>query len=113
MKWFGRAHGAEYEKDCDKVAVPVGAPCEWCGEEMETHSCGFVLPACNREGGATYHFECYMRRLVGGLNHQKGKCTCCGGTEPPDPPHVTRRVAAIEATRYWHQMNAYHRRIGG
>ncbi len=43
------------------------------------------------------HRECAMRAVIGGLNHQLGLCLCCGGSEPPDPPHLTRREAAKAA----------------
>jgi hypothetical protein len=32
--------------------------------------------------------------ILGGINHLNGDCTCHGGTQPPDPPGVTRRDAA-------------------
>lgn len=48
-----------------------------------------------------WHPECYMRAIVGGLNHLLGKCTCCGGIDPPDPPGMTRREAAIAAVAYY------------
>jgi hypothetical protein len=47
------------------------------------------------------HWECALRAVVGGVNHQKGLCMCCGGTEEPDPPGLTRREAAKEAADYW------------
>lgn len=48
-----------------------------------------------------YHNECFIRRIVGGLNHQQGRCTCCGGDSPPDPPWMTTRDAARAAINYW------------
>jgi hypothetical protein len=48
-----------------------------------------------------HHLECQIRSLLGGVNHLEGRCTCCGGTQPPDPPDVTRREAAILAERAW------------
>jgi hypothetical protein len=47
------------------------------------------------------HSACFARQIIGGLNHLRGLCTCCGGTEPPDPSDLTRRQAAIAAVRYW------------
>lgn len=47
------------------------------------------------------HRECATRSLIGGLNHLMGRCTCCGGTAPPDPPEMTKREAAIAAVNYW------------
>lgn len=52
------------------------------------------------------HMECYARSIIGGVNHQAGRCTCCGGSEPPDPPGLTRRQAAQAAVRYWRDHEA-------
>jgi hypothetical protein len=48
-----------------------------------------------------YHPECRLRMMIGGLNHLLGRCTCCGGTEPPDPPEMSRRQAALAAVAAW------------
>jgi hypothetical protein len=48
-----------------------------------------------------YHYECHFRSIIGGLNHLRGRCTCCGGTEPPDPPELSKREAAAEAVKFW------------
>ncbi len=50
------------------------------------------------------HWECGMRGVLGGVNHMIGRCTCCGGTEPPDPPGLSRRQAAREAVKQWERM---------
>jgi hypothetical protein len=72
---------------CDE---PLTAPCEW--------------RSCSGAGGPTLrglHRVCAARLAVGGLNHLQGRCTCCGGTEPPDPPDLTRHEAAIAAVSWW------------
>jgi hypothetical protein len=51
------------------------------------------------------HWECAARSLIGGLNHLQGRCTCCGGTEDPDPPNMTRRQAAVAAVTYWKRQH--------
>lgn len=51
------------------------------------------------------HFECGVRAVAGGVNHQRGTCTCCGGTDDPDPPGMTRRQAAQAATDYLKRKN--------
>jgi hypothetical protein len=48
-----------------------------------------------------YHRACVIRLVIGGANHLQGRCTCCGGTEPPDPPHLTKRQAARLALDLW------------
>ena len=103
MKWFGPPAGAPYEADCPKTDTPVGQSCGWCDERFTENDDGVVLPvvgdAQRRE--VAYHYECHLRQVVGGLNHLRGNCNCCGGTEPPDPPWLTRRQAAIQAVHVW------------
>jgi hypothetical protein len=58
-----------------------------------------------------WHALCQLRQLVGGLNHLRGTCTCCGGTDDPDPPGLSRRNAAIAASvefarKYGHSHDA-------
>jgi hypothetical protein len=50
---------------------------------------------------ASVHQECFLRQIIGGVNHLKRHCICCGGSEPPDPPGLSRREAARAAVRYW------------
>jgi hypothetical protein len=47
------------------------------------------------------HRDCAIREVIGGLNHLRGLCSCCGGSAPPDPPELTRREAARQAAQYW------------
>jgi hypothetical protein len=48
-----------------------------------------------------WHAECMSRSIIGGLNHLKCQCSCYGGTEPPDPPEMTRHEAALAAVEYY------------
>lgn len=92
MKWFGKAYGAPYEADTPHVSTPVGAQCAHCGEPIGFHDDGLLIPHLGA-GPIThrcYHYECHG-------------CTCCGGTEEPDPPNVTRREAARQAVKNWNQ----------
>lgn len=69
--------------------------CIHCDEE--------ILPGERlSEPNGFLHWECAIRAVVGGVNHQKGLCMCCGNLAmPPDPPGLTRREAAKEAADYW------------
>jgi hypothetical protein len=112
MKWFGRAYGAPYESDCEHVPVPVGEPCMFCGEALQDGDTGMLVRYIDTDVSMTpswrpYHYACHMRQIVGGLNHQLARCTCCGGTEPPDPDDMTRREAAEAAVKHWQR----HRRV--
>lgn len=56
--------------------------CPRCGEVIAE---GDVIAPLTLDGKAL-HYECGFRSVVGGANHIRRLCTCCGGTEPPDPP---------------------------
>jgi hypothetical protein len=105
MKWFGKAYGCAYEADSERAEVPVGEACGRCGETILAGDTGLLVPLMGK-GGAThvpYHYQCHLRGIIGGVNHQLGRCTCCGGTEPPDPPHLTVREAARAAVKLWRE----------
>jgi hypothetical protein len=104
MKWFGKAGGAPYERDSQHVSTPVGEACGRCGEAIGADDDGVILPLALGRGAVKwrpYHYECQLRGVIGGLNHQMGRCTCCGGTEPPDPEDMTAREAAKAAVSYF------------
>src|SRR6478752_2674167 len=85
--------------------------CLHCGEACLPGDMIHRVPAIERDGRAsiaTSHHECYLRSIVGGLNHLMGRCSCCGGTEPPDPPGLTRREAVLAAVRYWEKHPLLH-----
>ncbi len=102
MRWFGRAHGALYEVDTPHAPTPAGEVCAWCAELIEAGDDGLLIPVLGAGTELPYHYTCHFRQTVGGLNHQMGRCTCCGGTEPPDPPGMSLREAARLATKNWH-----------
>jgi hypothetical protein len=51
------------------------------------------------------HATCLARMVIGGLNHLRHLCTCCGGTLPPDPPDLSKREAARQALAYFRWMH--------
>ena len=69
---------------------------------------GVVLPLLDDSGlkEAVFHYECHLRQIIGGLNHLRGNCTCCGGSKPPDPPWLTLRQAATQAVKVWQERQA-------
>ncbi len=104
MKWFGKAYGAPYEYDTPRVATPVGEPCLWCHEPMTEVDTGVIagyIDMSMTPRSVPYHYECYLRQIVGGVNHQLHLCVCpgCAGVLPPDPPTMTRREAALAAQK--------------
>jgi len=72
--------------------------CPHCDEPVEAG--GVLIP--HASDGPTleprhWHWECAMRVIIGGLNHLRGTCQCCGGSDPPDPPWMSPREAARAA----------------
>lgn len=100
MPWFGESWGAPVCDPAEHVETPFGAVCIHCDELIDEDDAGFVYM-----NGPVAHRDCFIRGAVGGLNHVLGRCSCCGGTEPPDPPGISRREAArlaVEAFRRKH-----------
>lgn len=102
MPWFGESWGAPVCDPAEQVDTPFGAVCVHCGELIDEDDSGFAYM-----NGPVAHRDCFIRGAVGGLNHVLGRCSCCGGTEPPDPPGMTIREAAEAA------VAAYRRIHGG
>lgn len=105
MRWFGKAYGCPYEADTPHAPIPLGQVCSWCDEPIGAQDDGVLFPY--DRGELAYHYECHMRKVVGGLNHQLGRCYCCGGDAPPDPPELGIRQAAIEAVEHWTNNNRH------
>ncbi len=92
-KYFGDPKfRKEYET---QIETPVGQICVYCDEpvvEGDTGTVNFI--------GQVIHYECSLRMVIGSVGHQKGTCSCFGGTEE-DPPG-TKRQAAIAAAQMFH-----------
>lgn len=99
MRWFGTDWGAPACISADHTGTPLGQRCEWCDEPIQWGDRGFLVPSLGHRGGGPvpYQLECFMRMLHGGVNHQRGLCTCFGGSESPDPPDISMREAAVMA----------------
>lgn len=108
MKWFGKGHGASYERTTPRCTPPRGHQCEHCFELIKQTDDGFLMPYFEGQEfkELALHYECHMRRILGGLNHLLRVCTCCGGSEPPDPPELSRRDAARAALDAWTELRS-------
>jgi hypothetical protein len=93
LRYFGERWDAPIMEGAIEVPVPGGA-CMWCDEGFEHDDSGWVWA-----NGPAAHLECALRQVLGGVNHQLGLCTCCGGTRDPDPPGLTQREAARAAMK--------------
>ena len=77
--------------------------CEWCGELILPGEPVSPMLVTKMDGTRiTQHHECGFRSIAGGANHILRICTCCGGTEPPDPPEMSVRDAARWALQVYH-----------
>lgn len=95
MNWFGESWGAPICDPVDNVPTPSGT-CLYCEESIGPDDSGVMMPVLGLDALdlVPEHVECFLRCLYGGFNHQLGRCLCCGGTEPADPPGLTKREAA-------------------
>lgn len=96
MKWFGQMPFSPVCGEIPRVPVPIDDACGYCDEPIAVDDDGYLVPHLTATGMCElpWHAECQFRSLVGGLNHLRGSCTCCGGQLDPDPPDVTKRTAA-------------------
>lgn len=116
MQYFGEPYpsaetAAPIYEDSEQVPTPVGATCYHCKERVAEGERGFfqfTLPPAPPGGmllvaglvpdfmRMPIHHECFMRGVTGSVGHQRGTCSCHGGSEE-DPPGMTRREAARAA----------------
>jgi hypothetical protein len=86
------------DEDAVMVPTPVGVPCGHCEQPIDDGEQGLIrifLDVDLHSSARPVHRECDLRMALGGVNHLRRRCTCCGGTEPPDPPWASRREAAL------------------
>jgi hypothetical protein len=94
--WFGKSWGAPICEEDDHIDIPIGKPCIHCEEIIVDGDQGITT-----RQGYSYHLDCHLREIVGGVNHIRGTCLCCGGTDNPDPPYISKRQAAQLAAIEW------------
>ncbi len=97
--WFGKSWGAPVCIEDDHIETPVGESCRHCDEVFVDGDQGV-----REMSGQSMHLECHLRGIIGGVNHLRGTCTCCGGKDDPDPPNVSKREAARLAEAEWMRM---------
>lgn len=107
MLWFGEDWKNGYDAT-DQQPVPIGGQCAYCDETIIASDHGVIVPSINQTDlrHVPLHGECFVRQIVGGINHQRGKCFCCGGNSEPDPATLTKRQAAKLAVAYFYIMQS-------
>lgn len=83
-------------KDPETDPRPFADICPFCNEPIAPTD-----RLDNTIQNVRVHWECGFRAVMGGVNHIRKICTCCGGTDDPDPPGMTRREAARAALDEW------------
>lgn len=56
--------------------------------------------------GLVMHYECSIRSIAGSVAHQRGLCSCYGGTGEDDSSLTVRQNARL-ACQVWHQAQGY------
>ncbi len=104
--WFGKKPWSRMCQGLEKVPTPVGEECLHCDEVITAQDEGEMMV---QSDGTTarwrpIHRECLIRSVIGSRGHQKGLCSCYGGTEE-DPEGMTKREAALAACFYFEATN--------
>lgn len=97
--WFGQNWSAPICTEEDHIDTPIGKSCYHCGEIFVEGDQGVT-----NIQDYSFHYECNLRGILGGANHIRGTCTCCGGSDDPDPPNVSKREAARLAVLEWEKL---------
>lgn len=103
MKVFNPKQKTDYPE----CPCPVGERCLHCEEPIAATDTGFMVPYLDVPGASDarnydkpFHFECFLRGIVGSVGHQLKQCSCYGGTRE-DPEGYTKRQAAVAAVEAW------------
>lgn len=90
------------EETRKRIKAPVALLCYECNELIGERDKGITTIMLDKESQycIVFHIECHMVQIVGSVGHQLGKCSCFvkDGTAWEDPPGMTRRQAAKEAS---------------
>lgn len=90
MKWFGKKWPSLICKSFEQTDIP-NKLCAWCGEEFLGDDSGLLLDC-----GTPYHKVCFMREVVGSIEHQKKLCSCYGGKEQHSGTSKAEAQAAVD-----------------
>ena len=106
IQYFGAAWNDEIRK-LEERPAPLGDECQWCASPILLGERGLFIPVISPAGRPAHrpeHVECFLRQTLGSIDHQEGRCCCCGqgGTDVARVPRgVSRRSEALDAYRNW------------
>lgn len=96
MKYQGRLWDAPAFDDAE-YEILVGHGCTMCDEPIEVED-----DACLTPVGQYFHLECWLRPIMGSVNHLEGKCICNGGaTEAEEYPADETYRRSAQRTLRW------------
>jgi hypothetical protein len=104
MRWFGSRPFSPLCRSLERAPIPLGRNCDWCEEEITELEMGYLVPilisfeAMTETGTlreAPYHWECWVRQVIGSPQHILGECICPNaGHTMHRPPELTKRQEA-------------------
>ena len=94
--YFGKRYDAPIYKETNQAPTPDGVECTYCDEPIKLGEDGFIDSSM-----CPYHRECWIRSILGSVEHQMGVCGCfTGNHETKERSNMTRREAAKLALAY-------------
>lgn len=106
IQYFGEAWNEEIRK-LEAVAPPLGDTCQWCGTAILLGDRGLLVPCLAPWGAPSTrpeHLECFLRQVLGSIEHQEKRCSCEGGAvvlNALPEPGAARRAEAVAAHQHW------------
>lgn len=105
MQYFGpKRWGLE---SMPTVDTPVGQFCMYCKEYIGANDFGVMMPYADEKGFTSkpQHRECFVRQMVGSVQHQRGECMCFGYDVPHEDTGMTPRQGALAAVKEYEQRS--------
>lgn len=97
--YFGEKWDAPMFEGAEEIPAPVGRDCSFCDESVAEGDSGILQGHIDAKGGHSLrpvHIECFLRSLLGDIEHLRKRCTCYGGTAHDQRPYREQARAVIE-----------------
>ena len=92
-RYFGERWDAPAFDDAEQIPTPVDALCMECREPIAVGDRGAMMMAGKIVDGSPVgheeplHLECYLRMMLGSIDHLLRQCSCFGGPQGHGPPN--------------------------